>query len=299
MKLASTGKIVLIGLLATNISIAAAAPSSLKLTALPAPSIISLQNSVTDQVGGIVASDSNLFYFGSEGGAGFVAERKNGSEQWRSPLPNASWPAAATADGLGGIWVVGMAPTPTVASTPTPWPSGTINLGNVIADTSTATSSELSTLTVWHVNASGAVVESFSTLLPAVAIPSITSVGASGFNIQGAIASGNFAQFKTTFSYSGKFSRVAISTSVTNLPSKIYLFKLGNYSWKIAQEFGVVADVPNIKFTKPTWVAIKSKAKRVVAIYRIANNFLAYDANSKLGLWLLTSGKSYYLTQIL
>lgn len=270
----------------------------LKIQPMALPVAIALQDSARDEVSGVVASAGLAIYFGNEGTGGFVAGAKDGQEIWRTVLPDNSWPAAGAPDGQGGIWLAGMAATPGATVSPSPWPTGVINIGNVPNPSPSVVGGGLTTLALWHLDQAGHLLSTATLLLPAPAIPAIKSVTATGLVISGPIATNTFDQFRTTVSFAGVFTQPVISQSSAALAPTSYLYKLGNISWKLAYESGSLAEVPTLRLAKPSWVALKYSGKKVVAIFRLANSFIAADANTRTGLVILSAAKRYYLNQL-
>jgi hypothetical protein len=176
----------------------------------------------------------------------------DGSKQWELPVTGESVAGAIARDSLGNIYLLGATMTPQTQLPPSPQ-TATINPDNVQIDPVTKPTNTLSSIAIWKISSTGALIQFFTLPMNEAVIPNSISYSTAGFLIGASTAK---KYFQVTMNESGIFG----TPTYLKPPKALDLsqdLKYGSTKLKFLTSAKSLIGIPSWKPKKPTPVLIQ------------------------------------------
>ena len=239
-------------------------------------------SAVIDHEGAVISNQGIALFSNAEKKVSLTFLDFAGVEKWNLTLEDRADQIvmAATSDKEGNIWLAGL--TAATVETATPAATG-VNVDNVIVEPVPEVRSDLNTLTLWKVSATGTLVTTFSESATAPLLINAISYSASGISILGDRGAGTVL---VNVSLAGKFSKaVTIGTAKSSLTS---IFRNADGS---AQLYGSSAETLGGKARVGTRDGILAKVSKSGSL----TNVVRSSANRATRNWQ-SATSTYFLT---
>ena len=239
-------------------------------------------SAVIDHEGAVISNQGIALFSNAEKKVSLTYLDFAGVEKWNLTLEDRADQIvmAATSDREGNIWLAGL--TAATIETATPAATG-VNVDNVIVEPVPEVRSDLNTLTLWKVSATGTLVTTFSESATAPLLINAISYSASGISILGDRGAGTVL---VNVSLAGKFSKaVTIGTAKSSLTS---IFRNADGS---AQLYGSSAETLGGKARVGTRDGILAKVSKSGSL----TNVVRSSANRATRNWQ-SATSTYFLT---
>ena len=239
-------------------------------------------SAVIDHEGAVISNQGIALFSNAEKKVSLTFLDFAGAEKWNLTLEDRvdQIVMAATSDKEGNIWLAGL--TAATVETATPAATG-VNVDNVIVEPVPEVRSDLNTLTLWKVSATGTLVTTFSESATAPLLINAISYSASGISILGDRGAGTVL---VNVSLAGKFSKaVTIGTAKSSLTS---IFRNADGS---AQLYGSSAETLGGKARVGTRDGILAKVSKSGSL----TNVVRSSANRATRNWQ-SATSTYFLT---
>ena len=292
------GRGVLIAALLTLLSLApvqAVTKPLISLTSL-VPTV-STNFSGGDEVSQLLTSPSVIFLLGTietissplvtsttlGGSDGFIAALNPGGGRIWDLRIGTSGDDVATAgctDSSGNIWIAGSSAIATSAA------------GGAVA---------LNRLTIWEVNPTGVLLNTFTKDLSEVDVPTSIMVKGANFIIQGISNKVGFPTFAASLTPLGKIGSLKALTRAPAPAPQIFTVTSSAYLWQGFMAKRAIKEVKGISLHPSTDLLLKLslKDKRVKGAYSLTGTPIAMQYQSGLGVIVLSQGNSSYFLTIL